>query len=1018
MSELLPVIFARGQNEGIDPRLAPPEVHTVATNVRWRKDGRPAKRYGAAPISLTGLDSGGSDYATHPVNFIAQWRGQPIMGLGAGIRRLIGSVWSNIVEANANHLPHFSPGRHDPVARSEAAQLTSPTVATANGYLLYAWDDGNNVYYQIATTSGAIVLASKLLAVGRRARAVAVGNLIYIVYSLTSALSVATFDTTTLTVTATTALGTLSSVIAFFDAAPRPGGNDWLLIYQSAATTITTKLMSGATTPLVAATQTQATGAAPGDCPVAVAGTSTSRINCAWLEPATGAVKFVNYDSGLAALTGGPTTIETDPNNTAQPGIVVDDPTDAKIFWGGTTAAAPTFSYMRYATVSGGSVTVAPQTVAHVSPRSKPFYGAAGNTVAEDGPFIWVSTADAAWADQATYYLLRVNLINPITPANVQLWTPGLSDNPGATLLGASLHMSDVVQDAAATFYTVLSPTLTQSVFSGGQNIGIDSISFKSIFANQRSAARNTKTAGRALQCAGGILYEFNGSNEESGFMHFPVISASSAATAGGFLTASASYVYVAVFEWIDSQGRRHRSAPSDPFALTTTVGNKTGTLVISTLAAFARQGVPVIHVYRTLANIPGAYHRVTPASGAPSALGGSTGYVTFVDTISDAQAGGNEFTYTDGGVVANILPPPCELMALCNGRLWLGGQLDRNVITASKLLVDGEPSQFSDEAEFSVFLAEECTGLASLDGTVIAFAREAIYLVNGDGPSDQGIGSFNPPQKLPSDVGCTDWRSVVETSLGVLFQSKRGIYLLPRGFNAPIFVGAEVEDTMNSHPICLSATLVSLPSQSGQLGEITVRFVMVDADPATDSRCLVFDLRTQGWSVDSPVGGLSPVLGLSGTWNDTFVPTRSTAGALLSIWQEDPTRYDENGGYIITGLKTGDVRPFGVLGFGMFRRVAVLGEYRGNAQVTVGISIDGGTSESHIFQVTSADSPDGTVILDVTPATLEGTAIRVVVVDTQQGGSGPTEGFIAQALFIEHELIGKTKRLAAGRKS
>jgi len=58
VSDLLPIIFSRGQNEGIDPRVAPPDVHRIAQNVRWRKDGRPAKRFGLTALTTTGLDAG------------------------------------------------------------------------------------------------------------------------------------------------------------------------------------------------------------------------------------------------------------------------------------------------------------------------------------------------------------------------------------------------------------------------------------------------------------------------------------------------------------------------------------------------------------------------------------------------------------------------------------------------------------------------------------------------------------------------------------------------------------------------------------------------------------------------------------------------------------------------------------------------------------------------------------------------------------------------------------------------
>ena len=67
----------------------------------------------------------------------------------------------------------------------------------------------------------------------------------------------------------------------------------------------------------------------------------------------------------------------------------------------------------------------------------------------------------------------------------------------------------------------------------------------------------------------------------------------------------------------------------------------------------------------------------------------------------------------TDGGVAPNTLCPPHLFQAVCSSRLWVAGQLDRCLVTSSKILVEGEPTQFSDLDAFSVFLPQKCTGIA-----------------------------------------------------------------------------------------------------------------------------------------------------------------------------------------------------------------------------------------------------------------------------------------------------------------
>jgi hypothetical protein len=142
--------------------------------------------------------------------------------------------------------------------------------------------------------------------------------------------------------------------------------------------------------------------------------------------------------------------------------------------------------------------------------------------------------------------------------------------------------------------------------------------------------------------------------------------------------------------------------------------------------------------------------------------------------------------------------------------------------------------------------------------------------------------------------------------------------------------------------------------------------------------------------------------------------------GALLNLFAESSAGYSDNGQFISTTLGTGDVRPFGAAGYGQFSSVVVMGEYRGNAQVQVQVSVDGVAADTFAFAVTSPDAPDGVVYLDCTPRVQKGASIRVTVSDAPDPGTGSaaTEGFLMQALFLETELIGKTKRLPVARRA
>lgn len=1013
MTDLLPVIFARGQNEGVDPRLAPPDVHAVAQNVRWRKDGRPAKKYGVTSVTTTGVT-----YASQPVNALTSWDGVPVMASGSLVQMLSASGWSAPPGGDDALLSHFAPSDRNPVARDESFAINNPSSGTAAGLIVHAWDGGGGgVLACVRNTAGALVLPTQLiLGTASSVRCISTTNFVYLLSKSGTTLNLHVFDPSARTFTALASPGTLDAVGSYFDAVGR--GSDFLITYQSAALTVTTKLFSAIAVP--ALVQTLNTAVAVTLTKVGVAGTSTSNVFVAVQDPSIGQIKVQVFNNALTASLG-VVIVEADVNNNAQPGMVVVSNTEVIAVWGGFVAATAS-SYMRAVKLTAAGVATSITTYFGMSPASKPFVGPAAPLGTEiDGPYVWVATHNAdngstKWDSQRAYLLVHFHVFVNVLPPRRQLHIPNVI--PSST---GQLHLSDVLNLGTGIGYMV--PLLNALRFGNGQaaNFGVDAVSFRSIYESVAQAVRDVTIAGRVLQFSGGSLFEFNGDvAEETGFSNFPVIQ-SITGGGGGALTGGATYIYRAVYEWIDAQGRRHRSASSDPVSFATGA-NSSATLVMKPIVADSHSNIITdhkitLHVYRTLAG-QSTFHRVTPNVSPPRGSTVGIATVSYTDLMADTVAAGQEFIYTDGGVADNTLCPPHTFQAVCNGRLWAGGQFDRCVLSASKLLVDGEPSQFSDLEAFNPFVPQDCTGLASIDGTVVAFAREKIYLLTGDGPNDQGVGSFNPPTELPTDVGCSDWRSVLETSLGVLFLAKRGFHLLPRGFNTPIFIGAEVEDTRATYPYIVSSCLVSIPSASSTtLGEITARFVMGNsANTPTATVTLVYDLRTGGWSVDPGIAA-NPVT-MSGTWSDTYIESKTLAA--LTLHAETPGSYAESSGvFTTTRLGTGDIRPFGAAGFGQFCGVVLVGEYRGASFVTVAVSVDGVASDSFTFSVTAADAVDGSVYLDVTPKIQKGAAIRVTCSDAGNPNSGtPTEGFIMQALFIETELIGKTKRLAAARRA
>lgn len=1014
MSKELPIVFARGQNESIDPRVLPVDQHKTVKNVRFRKDGRPQKRPGL--VNKTTAGTANSRF----VNGITEYAGRPVLASGGSLQVAIpgATTWT----AYGPLLSQWGPGERFPIYRQDVRFQDQPAYVTSawtGRAVVHAMADVSQfILTQTWSLGGEIIFLPSYSMVGDYPRLLTVNGNTYIFYSSTAigvagSLNVRLYNAATGGFGAATTLQTITGGGAFDVCAH--GTTEFLLTWQNSLTTVQVARYSAALTPIIVGSAKSLTANSSAVFP-SVSCTSTSSIWVAWLEQtATPSVQFAVFDSTLTTQTGATAIVQTAAGIFDQPGLCVTSNTSATVCYGKFVSPDSTLFFADLSSV--GVITNANSLVgARIS--SKPFNGLDSGAAVQDIKYLWAHSPELdAWEDQRATYLLKIANTSGATNRSLrQLHVPGAlgSETVTAGVPKGNLHLNDVIDTGSGFEMASRVQLRGYSTGNPAQNFGVDSVVFHSIYESQFYAARDFVLAGRALQISGGCLAEHVGATQETGFSSQPVFTA--AVSAGGAMSVG-TYLYRVVYEHLDLQGRRCRSSTSDPVSVTTAGGNLSATLLITPMCAlgkaFFQSGTNVsAHVYRSLVG-QSTYHRVTPNIGAAPVSPGAV--VAYSDAMSDNNAAGQEFIYTDGGVLDNALPPPSTFMCLCNGRLWLGGQFDRTVITASKLLIDGEPTQFSSFAPFNVTLPRKCTGLASIDGTVVAFASDAIYLVTGDGPNSQGVGSFNPPSALPTNGGCIDWRSVVETSIGVFFQSQRGIMLLPRGFNTPEFIGAPIEDTLRTYPLITSATLVC-PTNGD---ETTVRFTVNDGGGVNPGATLVYNIRTGGWIVDTIQTG--EIVGPGGTWLGQWVQTSATSTNVLANLYEEPVTaaYAEGAGnaFVPSILATGDLRPFGVAGYGNFETVTVMGEYRGNANVIVSVSVDGVTADTFTFAVTSADAADGVVYLDVTPKIRKGCSISITIQDAAIGGVA-TEGFIAQAVYLEVDAMPGNKRLAAARRA
>jgi hypothetical protein len=315
---------------------------------------------------------------------------------------------------------------------------------------------------------------------------------------------------------------------------------------------------------------------------------------------------------------------------------------------------------------------------------------------------------------------------------------------------------------------------------------------------------------------------------------------------------------------------------------------------------------------------------------------------------------------------------------------LWGGGADDPTLLWFTKAISPGVGPSWCDA--FVMQFPEPLTACASIDDTLVVFAERSIYLVTGDGPTDNGTGNDYAPTPLAmrANVGCINPLSVVATSQGIYFQSTNGYYLLDRG-NQLTYQGKAVENELSAFPTVTSAVVVEDQSQQ----RITV-------SNGTNGETIVYD-DVQGqwvaWTYTSDAGSRvvaqhaiqHPVYG--------YVFTDGT-----TVYAEDKTTHLDMGStWVAKGIATAFIAPNGSQGFAICRRIGMIGEYVSDSNWSLALSAD---NETATFQ-TSTWTADVLLSLLAPPrlqvgvlvARFRGTSYQLTFTDSSPTGAGTSVG-------------------------
>jgi hypothetical protein len=426
---------------------------------------------------------------------------------------------------------------------------------------------------------------------------------------------------------------------------------------------------------------------------------------------------------------------------------------------------------------------------------------------------------------------------------------------------------------------------------------------------------------GRALYFPGAVVHEFDGRDcFEAGFLVYPEVQQVVSSAAGGALAAGDIRAYRIYACHANAGGEIARSPAVTFIAPAVGPGNNTNTVTFTPIQVTSKPANEIFfEIYATTgAAGPGATFYLLTRSVNNTF---SSAVMTYVDTVGDATLqlqAADPHPAVPGlpGELLESAPPGCEIIVGGKSRLWFaGGELPPGRVAFSKLREETEQVGWSALVGLADLdsTGRPITSLACQSDVLVAFQSDAIYGLQGDGPSNLGSGFFPPAQLLAAGVGTYVHEGTVTSEPGTAFWTTAGPRLLTPGFQIQD-VSQEVE------PVARTMVPTAAVAHPG-LREI--RWY------TQEGTALMWDYSARGpagnrWSLWYPLRCASaayyPLI-------DGAVICQPDGAVLL----ENQEVYTDGGNHYEFAWRTGDIRPSELLqGRNRFIQFALTGEYRG----------------------------------------------------------------------------------------
>lgn len=558
---------------------------------------------------------------------------------------------------------------------------------------------------------------------------------------------------------------------------------------------------------------------------------------------------------------------------------------------------------------------------------------------------------------------------------------------------------------------------------SGGGRMGLNFVSADFASARQFLSAE-----------LGGSLYMVPGWQwdrdklSEIGFAYWPQHISEPSFDPGGGLVAGTTYRWRVCFEFVDENGMLQRSEPSDFAEAVVPPDNSSATFNVANLCVTAKskfvptgttdigqENLPYIQIgiYRTLDTSvdPNTYYRIT-ADGDTIFSNTFSEYQTFTDITSDADLATRPTLYTGGGVRPNAMPRGFTAIVTYRNRLWIAYG---NTIGYSKAFVTGESVSFVDGFELPLEESGDITALWVQDDTLYISTERRIYFLAADGPNDTGaLNDIATPNRVATDLGVLDPRSVVVTPMGTVYQSAVGIQLLDRGRSvSPEPFGSRVQDEVESFPEFTSA----LVHPTGSYITITCK-----NNDDLGGR-LAFDYTSNKWSRDEVLVAAGQPAIISAV---NHRGTQHFLTALGSVYAELSDHCFDDGEWFEMRVDTAWFKAAGLQGYQQIAKYTLQCEKLEDADLRIQNFVDYVETpvDDETWSADAGEKPISAMTIpqfETTPSVERVQAMRWRVSDAAPTGgdsdAGDGHGLSPIGLAIELDALSEIFRMPAGQK-